>query len=261
MSQQSSSDSESGSILPTAEQVTEYLCQNPDFFDHHPDALEEIEIHHQTGSAVSLIERQVSVLREENRQLKGRIRDLVAVARENDGYMSRLHKLYLELVEAQDLQQFSEIIRDSLRHEFEINKVAIALFSDILPRVDGPILLLQRNDDRLRVFDAVLKRRKPVCGRYHRDQMRVLFGLEAEEIRSMAVLPLVSAQSFGILALGSEDKEHFRAGMSTVFLGYMTEMITSIMTNLIHASKKTAENQLDRKEESQNLNSDELLTD
>ena len=38
------------------EQVREYLKQHPDFFQHHPDMLDQLQINHSSGSAVSLVE-------------------------------------------------------------------------------------------------------------------------------------------------------------------------------------------------------------
>ena len=49
----------------TAQQVMEYLKSHPDFFDQAPHLLSEINVPHpQSGQAISLVERQASVLRE-----------------------------------------------------------------------------------------------------------------------------------------------------------------------------------------------------
>ena len=51
------------------EQVIDYIKDNPDFFIRHSSLLAEIEIPHESGSAISLIERQLSVLRDKNKKL------------------------------------------------------------------------------------------------------------------------------------------------------------------------------------------------
>ena len=43
--------------------VRSYLLKHPDFFDKNPEVLEAIELNHESGAAVSLIERQVEQLR------------------------------------------------------------------------------------------------------------------------------------------------------------------------------------------------------
>ena len=40
--------------------VRQYLTMNPDFFNQHSDVLPRLQIPHETGGAVSLIEKQVS---------------------------------------------------------------------------------------------------------------------------------------------------------------------------------------------------------
>ena len=54
------------SELPNAEQVAAYLRAHKDFFVEHEALLADITIPHETGKAVSLVERQVVVLRERN---------------------------------------------------------------------------------------------------------------------------------------------------------------------------------------------------
>ncbi|WP_273454232.1 DUF484 family protein, partial [Nevskia ramosa] len=49
--------------LPDEAQVIAYLNRDPLLLTSHPQLLEQIEITHAAGSAVSLIERQVDLLR------------------------------------------------------------------------------------------------------------------------------------------------------------------------------------------------------
>ena len=46
-----------------AKQVEEFLVLNPDFLSSNSHILDSIEIVHKTGGAVSLIQKQVEVLR------------------------------------------------------------------------------------------------------------------------------------------------------------------------------------------------------
>lgn len=51
----------------TEAQVAEFLQQHPDFFTRNAKLLEKLHVPHETGRAVSLVERQTSVLREKTR--------------------------------------------------------------------------------------------------------------------------------------------------------------------------------------------------
>ena len=47
------------------EQIVEFLKQHPDFLQKHPEVLDHLVLHHEAGEgAVSLMERQIKVLRE-----------------------------------------------------------------------------------------------------------------------------------------------------------------------------------------------------
>jgi uncharacterized protein len=75
-------DQDHGAI--SARQVIDYLRQHPDFFVQQEDLLCDLTLRHDSGPAVSLLERQVSVLRERNMQMRRRLAAMVEIAREND---------------------------------------------------------------------------------------------------------------------------------------------------------------------------------
>ena len=64
----------------TGAQVAEYLSANPDFFSDRDSLLALMTLPHQQGGAVSLVERQVSVLRDRNRSTKNHLDDLLNAA-------------------------------------------------------------------------------------------------------------------------------------------------------------------------------------
>jgi len=55
--------------------VLQYLSQNPDFFNQHEEILTSLKIPHRAGSAVSLVEKQISVLRRQCSSLEGKRND------------------------------------------------------------------------------------------------------------------------------------------------------------------------------------------
>ena len=87
----------------TDEEVRNYLKSNSDFFQRHADMLDHLHISHSSGSAVSLVEKQVSVLRERNMEMRKRLNNLTANARDNDRLYDLTRNLVLELLEANSL--------------------------------------------------------------------------------------------------------------------------------------------------------------
>ena len=83
--------------------VREYLEANPDFFDRHGALLSSLSVPHGSGEAISLVERQVSVLRQKEIKLSRQIKDLIDVARANDTLAAKIHELSLQLMAAKQL--------------------------------------------------------------------------------------------------------------------------------------------------------------
>ncbi len=68
-------------------------------------------------------------------------------------------------------------------------------------------------------FDTLFATGKPRCGQVRDSQRELLFGSEANDIGSVALVPLGDHGSLGLLALGSTDRDRFHPGMSTEFPG------------------------------------------
>ena len=99
--------------------IADYLKSHPDFFERHPLILLGLKLPHRTGgSAVSLVERQVSMLRQRNAQLERQFKDLVAVAKANDALVEKIHQLGLKLMRAQDVPARLEGLETGLREDF-----------------------------------------------------------------------------------------------------------------------------------------------
>lgn len=219
--------------------VVEFLRAHPEFFTHHPEALMELTLHHSSGSAISLIERQVATLREHNRQLKHQLHDLVQIARDNDRLNERMHRLVLSLMDCATLQDVFIGIYDSLRNDFHADAVAMRLMAQ--PRIAAhdlaaeplDVLFVDKDDAAWDAFSGFLKNARPVCGHLGVTQMGCLFGDQAAAMASVALIPLTGIPGAsqlripaGIVAIGSYDAERFHHGMGTHFLSQMGEIIS-----------------------------------
>jgi len=100
MSGQETENLESNNL--TESMVSEFLKDNPDFFNKYPDILSELKIPHDHGAAISLVEKQVSVLREQNQQTRKRLHELIEIARQNEELARRMHQLALTLMDAEE---------------------------------------------------------------------------------------------------------------------------------------------------------------
>lgn len=206
------------------EVIAKYLASHPDFFNRHSDLLGSLQVPHQAGAA-SLIERQVAVLREKSRDLEEQLNGLIRTARGNEQIVTRLQRFTLELMRTDDINDVIATCQDILRDDFNADYVSIRIVSD-KPDQDG-LHYVSSEDDGLKQFGRLFESKKPVCGRLKTEQQAFLFGENAEQINSVALIPLAGAEKLGVLALGSLDENRFHPGMGTVFISHLGELVSA----------------------------------
>lgn len=206
------------------EAVAQYLTSYPDFFERHTAVLTKLRLPHQrnTAQTVSLVERQVEVLRDRNQILERKLKELVDVARSNDVLSEKIHHFSRRLIRANSLSSTVNAIEASLREDFEaMNSVLVLFMPDVdeLKAVQGNFLrLIARNDGPMKTFETFLNSSKPRCGQVRDPQRDWLFGPDNIAIGSVALTPLGNNCELGFLAIGSADSERFHPGMSTDYL-------------------------------------------
>ena len=101
------------------EQVAEYLRSNPDFFKQQPGLLADLTLPHESGNAISLVERQVSILRERNMDMRHRMSSLLDNARDNDRLFDKTKRLVLALLEGKSFKRRRRLAAVQLRQRFQ----------------------------------------------------------------------------------------------------------------------------------------------
>ena len=216
--------------LADERQLISLLKDNPTILDRHPELLSILEIPHESGGAVSLIERQRIVLREQNRQLDKRLCELMDVARDNERLAQSRHRIAVNLLGARDLDDVISIVLDELSNELKADFAVIKLFSgseQMLTRY--PELFVSSEADGLSAFKTMRDHKNPVCGRGTEPQKAFLFKDDAANIESVAIIPLTSGSDLGLIGLGSESVSRFQATMGTEFLSQLGELISAAL--------------------------------
>lgn len=216
--------------LTTEETVVQFLSDHPDFFETHANLLAAIKLPHSTGgSAVSLVERQVSILRDRNTKLERQLRELMSVARANDQLSDKLHTLSLALMEARSMRDVAQRLEEGLRKEFAADQTTLVLFDDErrYPSTDGLsfVRYVKNNAAGLKPFKTFLAGARPRCGQLRDAQREFLFGTDHLHIGSAALVPIGAGSKMGLMAIGNNDATHFHPGMSTEFLARLGDVI------------------------------------
>ena len=144
--------------------VADYLQTYPDFFERNSALLAKLRLPHlrDMGATVSLVERQVEVLRERNQALERKLKELVDVARANDALADRIHRLSQRLIRAHTLPETINAVETSLREDFDAMHSVLVLFLEQARALEGrgrPLSAHRRSgrcrDEDVRVAAAI----------------------------------------------------------------------------------------------------------
>ncbi|GLX12221.1 hypothetical protein Pstr01_04600 [Pseudomonas straminea] len=208
-----------------SETVAAYLRLHPEFFIDHDDLIPELRIPHQRGDTVSLVERQVKLLRERNIEMRQRLSHLMDVARDNDRLFDKTRRLVLDLMDASSLEEVVSCVEDSLRREFQVPFVGLILFSDTPLPVGRSVSSAEAHQ----AIGGLLAGGKTICGVLREHELKFLFGEAGNEVGSAAVVGLSHQGLHGVLAIGSADAQHYKSSLGTLFLGYIAEVLSRVL--------------------------------
>jgi uncharacterized protein YigA (DUF484 family) len=215
--------------------VASYLAATPEFFDRHAQLLAKIRLpdSRRGATTVSLLERQVEVLRERSRQLERKVKDFVDVARENDALGTRVLAMARRLIAAPDRAAAIATIEQVLRQDFDAGQSVLVLIA--APATEGLaesrfLRVVPADAQALRSFETLFGASRPRCGQLRDSQRDFLFGSDAQEVGSVALVPLGPKGAIGLLACGSNDSQRFNPTMSTDFLTHIGELIAAALT-------------------------------
>jgi uncharacterized protein YigA (DUF484 family) len=200
-----------------AEEVAQYLQNNPQFFEEHVETLVQINLPHPHGGrTISLSERQLLALREKNKELEKKLREMIMFAQDNDALQHKVHEFVVALFAARDLETLQEMIPHLLRDIFSIPHTVLRLWQTEPPSAEV-----------LAFADA---QQQPVCLHHPAHDSAAWFGEHAPQLHSYVYLPLrAGIETIGLLVLASEDKQRFYPEMGTVFLQRIAEAVASAL--------------------------------
>lgn len=207
--------------------VREYLKNNDDFLQRHPDMLDYLHVSHASGSAVSLVEKQVAVLRERNMDMRHRLTTLNANARENDRLYEQSSKLVLKLLEAQTLEQLSATLQDSLRNDIGVEYATLIVYGEDA----GNDVRMQARDEVSARIGSLFRGHKSVCGTLRKEELGFLFP-NAGDSGSAAIAPVGAGEPMGLVAVGSSDADRYNSNVGTLFLTHIADVIARLLPRL-----------------------------
>jgi hypothetical protein len=223
---------EPGSVAE--EQIAEHLLAHPEFFERHPGVLARLQLPHQRGSAaISLVERQVLVLRERHGALEQKLKELVENGRANEAIVDRVHRLTRRLLRARDFGAVVAGLETSLREDFGASRWVILITDPAyasLGTASSPHLrVVPRLSPELRIFETFFESPRPRSGQIRDTQREYLFGQDGVQVGSTVLIPLGDHAGLGLLAIASHDTERYLPTMSTDFLVRIGDIVSEAL--------------------------------
>ncbi|MBA1202195.1 DUF484 family protein [Pseudomonas capeferrum] len=209
-----------------AEAVVAFLRAHPTFFADRDELLGELRIPHERGDSVSLVERQLKLLRDRNIEMRHRLSQLMDVARDNDRLFDKTRRLILDLLDANSLEEVVMAVEDSLRQEFQVPFVSLILFGENAT----PVGRWVNSAEAHQAIGGLLGNGKTVSGNLRDHELAFLFGEEQrKQVGSSAVATLDYQGLHGVLAIGSRDPQHYKSTVGTLFLSYIAEVLGRVV--------------------------------
>ncbi|MFL1466566.1 DUF484 family protein [Marinobacter sp. HN1S83] len=225
----------------TREQVADYLRANPDFFVDQDELLRSLTLPHDSGRAISLVERQVHLFREQRDTLRRELVELVSIARHNDRLFEKSKRLLMQVVEARNLNDMASAIDDSIRGDFGLDAASVILFTDSeLPLASQGALHVVPPAQAKERLGSLLDGERAVCGQFRESERNFLFPDREEAIASVALVPLRHDELLGVFAVGSCEPGYFDQSMGSLFLTYISDTLSRLLPPMVQRHTNAA---------------------
>ncbi len=218
----------------TREQVADYLRKHPDFFVDQDELLRTLTLPHDSGQAISLVERQIHLFREQRDNLRRELVELVTIARQNDRLFEKSKRMLIQVIEARTLNDMASVIDDSIRGDFGLDAASIMLFTDVdLQDSSRGALQVVSPDLARERLGSLLEGDCAVCGQFRPSEREFLFPGREEPVASVALVPLRSDELVGVFAVGSCTPGYFDKSMGSLFLSYISDTLSRLLPPMV----------------------------
>lgn len=214
---------------PTSEQVAEFLRAHPEFFVEHEDVLADLSLPHQSGKAISLLERQVTILRDRGIEARQKLNNLLENARNNDQLFDTTRNLVLALLRAKNVTEIADVTQDQLSNHANIDACEVIVIEH--PDLNVSDSVRRESADKLRQeFNDVFRLKRTHCGSITAEQTLYLFPNSGSKILSTALCPVLSnGEVLALIAFGNQTDNYFNINLDTLFLDFIGRVVGAVL--------------------------------
>ncbi|NRA60136.1 MAG: DUF484 family protein [Psychrobium sp.] len=206
--------------------IVEYLEQNPNFFQQQPQLLASLTLPSHEHGTVSLVQRQQTIMRDKITTLEDEITSLMGIATQNQQLYQQFTRLFFVLLDCHTLAKLEQQISDCFVRKLGLSEVKLKLFTD-----NAPASLRIKRSELDNLLVQRLDRNEHYFGRINQQEQHLLF--EHELVGSVALIALGKHGELGLLAIASNDANHFHPEMDNLMLMQLCRLISSLINRLL----------------------------
>lgn len=213
----------------SAEEVASYLKANPEFFIEQEELLADLSLPHESGKAISLLERQVTILRDRGADARQKLNSLLENARSNDQLFDTTRNLVLALLRAKNATEISDVAQDQLSNQSNIDSCEVILVDKKgLEAADS--VRTESEDILKKQFADVFRLKRTHCGPISEEQIQYLFPAQGNNIKSTALCPVISnGDILALIAFGNQSDNYFNVNLDTLFLDFIGHVVGAVL--------------------------------
>jgi uncharacterized protein YigA (DUF484 family) len=215
----------------SAQDVASYLKTNPEFFIEQEDLLADLSLPHESGKAISLLERQVTILRDRGVDARQKLNNLLENARNNDQLFDTTRNLVLALLRAKDITEIADVAQDQLSNHTNIDSCEVILVDRKGLKVAESVRT-ESKDILKKQFADVFRLKRTHCGAISEEQTQYLFPVQGNSINSTALCPVISnGEVLALIAFGNQADNYFNVNLDTLFLDFIGHVVGAVLEN------------------------------
>ena len=188
-----------------------FLLENLNFFETRESLVSELKFKHATGSASSLLERQVTKLRDEHKSLISLLNTFIKTASINEDLFNKSKDLTLKILGSKNKKEIINTVENAFKKKFKVDKPKLAFFKN------------EKLDELENITGLSFHKGAIHCGSFSSEKMNILF--KDKKIESMAVTVVIAKNEIGLLMLGSYDRTKYLGDEDTTFIEYIRDVL------------------------------------
>lgn len=209
-------------------EVAAYLLANPDFFVDRDRLLLKIQVPHKSKGTISLVEKQLDVIRDRQKKTRRQLKEFVENAERNKEIFDKSRKLILSMMAAKQSSEFFAALEKGLKRDFGCKANSLMVFGK--PKQINHFTSRIPAESARKYVGALMQSKVPTLGTLRPREQDFLFRDQSEKVKSAAVLTIRDKNKhLGMLAIGSSDMEYFTPDMDTLFINFIAETLGKLL--------------------------------